>query len=405
MTAMPRFIDPAGAQTQAPSGRIPLLAFVADAASEQAMQLFLADLKMPRDAVRRGGVAKAMQFLAANRSPAVLIVDISGIELPVSEVNRLAEACEPNVTVIAIGERNDVALYRDLMRAGVTDYIVKPLTRELIRNSYKNATGNVEREQISKKLGKPIVFIGTRGGVGTTTLAVNTAWHLAEKMGRRVALVDLDLQNGDCPLMLNVKPSSGLREALENPLRIDGVFLDRALSRYGERLFVLGSEEPLVDELRFKPNAIEHLLTALREQFHYIIIDLPRTPTDLAHRALDLAAARVVVSDLTMRSLRDTVRIQNGFNRQDGSQPSLLVINRLGERGRAEIRLKEFIGAVGGDVSLTVPFRPRECAAAANSGRPVASKSSALAGAAAQLAAELTGQQPKKRKGWFSWTR
>src|SRR5262249_39920696 len=157
---------------------------------------------------------------------------------------------------------------------------------------------------INQKLGKLVTFIGARGGVGTTTMAVNLAWFLASRQKRRVALVDLDLQSGDCALMLNVKPTEGMREALENPLRVDSIFLERSMIPHGERLFVLASEEPFREQLRVEPEAIEHLLTVVRSQFHYVIVDVKDMTQAYCQRAVDLAEIRVLVADQTLRSVR-----------------------------------------------------------------------------------------------------
>src|SRR5207247_5242198 len=122
-------------------------------------------------------------------------------------------------------------LYRDLIDAGVSNYIVKPLTRELLTRALAPKTNSTEISRSALKLGKLVSFIGARGGVGTTTLAANLAWHLANRHSRRVALVDLDLQNGDCSMIFNVDNVPGLRDALANPLRLDHLLLDRIMSK------------------------------------------------------------------------------------------------------------------------------------------------------------------------------
>jgi DNA-binding response OmpR family regulator len=124
-----------------PVGRAPLLAFVSDAATEKVLRECLTQLSLANGMILRGGIAKAIETLGAERSPDILIVDISGIDLPISQVDVLAEVCEPGVTVIAIGNRNEIGLYRDLLQAGVTDYIVKPLTSQLIARALNHGTG------------------------------------------------------------------------------------------------------------------------------------------------------------------------------------------------------------------------------------------------------------------------
>jgi pilus assembly protein CpaE len=191
------------------------MAFV-DAETERLLQE--SSVLLGRNQIVRGGIAKAIEYLSEQRSPHLLIVDISGIDLPLSQIQMLAEVCEPGTTVIAIGDHNDVALYRDLQDAGVSNYIVKPLTRELLTKALTPKTnGSGDMGKASLKLGKMVSFIGARGGVGTTTLAANLAWHLANRQSRRVALVDLDLQHGDCALLFNVATTPGLRDALANP--------------------------------------------------------------------------------------------------------------------------------------------------------------------------------------------
>src|SRR6516225_526463 len=197
------------------AGRLPVMAFV-DAETERLLQE--SSVLLGRNQIVSGGVAKAIEYLSEQRSPHLLIVDISGIDLPLSKIQILADVCEPGTTVIAIGDHNDVGLYRDLQEAGVANYIVKPLTRELLTKALTPKTnGSGDMGKASLKLGKMVSFIGARGGVGTTTLAANLAWHLANRQSRRVALVDLDLQHGDCALLFNVATTPGLRDALANP--------------------------------------------------------------------------------------------------------------------------------------------------------------------------------------------
>ena len=237
-------------------------------------------------------------------------MDISGADMPASRVHDLAQVCEPGVTVIAIGDRNDIGLYRDLVQAGVTEYIVKPATPQLLAKALFPQTGVAEGNPISRKLGKMVAFVGARGGVGTTTLAINLARYLANRQKRRILLLDLDLQNGDCALALNLRPTPGLREALANPMRIDNVFLERAMAAHSERLFVLSAEESLRSDVEFPAEAVEALVGELRTQFHYIIVDVPRLPGAGYRRSLDMADIRVIVADQTLRSVRDTVRLQ-----------------------------------------------------------------------------------------------
>jgi pilus assembly protein CpaE len=395
MTAQAK-VAPASAQPAGQRGQV--LAFLADAKSEQIVKEWISDALIPFSSVRRGGIGAAIDHLSTERSPNMLVVDISGIDLPTSHINRLAEVCEPGVNVVAVGDRNDVGLYRDLLQSGVTDYLVKPLTRELIQKALSDVTEGVRASRISQKVGKLVTFIGARGGVGTTTLAANLAWYLANKRGRRVGLVDLDLQNGDCGLMLNVKPSPGLREALVSPNRIDNLFVDRAMTRSGERLFVLNSEEPLDEELRFEPDAADKLLALLQAQFHYVVADMPRAVGGVHLRLLELAQVRVIVADLSLGAIRDTIRLQKLLASEDPRQRTMVVVNRKGEYGRKELPIEEFAKAAGITPSIVIPFDAKAAAAAANYGTLVAEDGNRIAEGIVAIANGVSGQRPQARK-------
>jgi pilus assembly protein CpaE len=333
-----------------------------------------------------------------------LIVDISGIDLPLSQIHTLADVCEPGTNVVVIGDHNDVGLYRDLVDAGVSNYIVKPLTRELLTRALTPRVNSGEVARSGLKLGKMISFIGARGGVGTTTLASNLAWHLANRQSRRVALVDLDLQSGDSGLLFNINMAPGLRDALANPLRLDHLLLDRIMAQVGERLFVLGSEEPLHENMQITATAIDTLFSVLRSQFHYLIVDVPRIPAPAFRRALEIADRRVIVVDQTMRAMRDAVRLAKMFG--DGDIPgaehsaehrNIFIVNRVGEHHA--LSLKDVHTVLQVQATSMVPFLPTLVTPAAHHGRMAADKRGKFAAAVATLALELSGR--KRRQKWW----
>jgi pilus assembly protein CpaE len=383
-----------------PAGRVPLLAFVSDAATEKVLHECLTHLSLANDMIVRGGIAKAIENLASARSPNILIVDISGIDLPISQVDALADVCEPGVTVIAIGDRNEIGLYRDLLQSGVTDYIVKPLTSQLIARALNKRVGTREAGAIQKKLGTMTALIGARGGVGTTTITVNLAWHLANRQSRRVALVDLDLQNGDCALTLNINPTPGLREALVNPTRIDATLLERIMTPVGSRLFVLSSEESLRDNLEITAEGVDTLVGALRRQFHYVIVDVPRIPATPYRRALDIADFRIIVGDQTLRSVRDIVRLRGMVGEGESQQRNGFVVNRYGEGGRHAVTLREMHHVLELQPKAVIPFLPTVFATATNGTRVPASRRGKFTDAIAALALELSGRPPDRRRWW-----
>ena len=391
--------QPIEAAPKLAAGRLPLMAFV-DAETERVLQE--ASVMLGRCVIMRAGIAKAIEYLSEQRSPHLLLVDISGIELPLSQIQILADVCEPGTNVVAIGDHNDVGLYRDLVDAGVSNYIVKPLTRELLVKALTPKTNPGEIGRAALKLGKMVAFTGARGGVGATTLACNLAWHLANRQGRRVALVDLDLQHGDATLLFNINTTPGFRDALANPLRLDNLLLDRIMTQHGERLFVLGSEEPLHDNVQFTASAIDALFSVLRSQFHYIIVDVPRIAAPAYRRALEIADRRIIVVDQTMRAMRDSVRQAKLF--ADDAAPdvehrNIFVVNRVGEAGRHALSLQDVQKVLQVQPTTLIPFLPSLVAPAAHHGHTASSNRGKFADAVATLAAELSGR--KQRQRWW----
>jgi pilus assembly protein CpaE len=399
--------DPSSATElgQGSPGREHFTAFLVDEGSERVVRQCLHDLVVPFTSVHRGGISKAIEHLSTNRSPQVLLVDLTGTELPATEIHRLSEVCEPHTMVVAIGERNDVGLYRDLVQAGVIDYLVKPMTRTLLHNVLQPMfQGPAEpTSTLQQKVGKVVAVLGARGGVGATTIATNLAWYLSHRRSSRVALVDLDLVLGDAALLLDIKPAGGVREVLENPQRIDHLFLDRVMTRYGDRLFLLAAEERVEQRVNIAPKALDTLLPLLRQQFHYVILDLPRTEVELRQAAMEQAHMRMLVTDQTIRSIRDTHRFRPLLDAPKSGQRNLLVVNRVGEQPSGAIELQAISQAAGLSIDGRIPYHPRSVLAAANAGKVAALESSPFASAIEALAGEITGSSV--HKPWWRFGR
>jgi len=372
-----------------------VVAFVTDHSSEMTVADVFGELNIPFTLVRRGAVKDAIEYLGENSSPKVLIVDVTGSEMPLSQVNDLAESCEPGVKVIVIGDKNDIGLFRDLMQLGVSDYLAKPLTRELLKRSLSAAQDGTENQTNRQRSGKLIALTGARGGVGTTTMTSNLGWLLANKVGRRVAMVDLDLQFGSLALSLDQKPTKGLREALENHHRVDPVFVERSVVPIDQRLTLLSSEEPLGDNINFDQQAVDTLFGILERQFHYVLVDLPRIPGQVHQHVLQNAEIRVLVADPTMSSVRDTIRLLTLLGGEELGKQTIVILNRRSQSADGEITLEEFEKAIGRRVDHVVPFA-RGMNAANNSGEVIATQRSSVTDALTRVAYEFSGKSHDK---------
>jgi pilus assembly protein CpaE len=379
--------------SDADSQREEFLAFCADSETYAVVDQVVGEMMLQHASIREGGVKEAVKYLSEHRSPSLLLIDLSNSELPQSDINGLADVCEPGVTVVALGDRNDCAMFRDLLAHGVADYLVKPITPALLQKSLASAAEHTGALKSNSRLGKLVAISGTRGGVGATMVATSIAWLIAHERRRKVALVDLDLQFGTVALSLDLEPSHGLREALENPNRIDGLFMDRVLVQHSERLYVLSAEESPDESLLLDFNALELLITELRNKFHYVLVDVPRSPNPCSQQILQNATDLVLVSDLSLAGMRDTMRMAGLLPTTNAACNALLVVNRSGEHKQGEMPRAEFEKGVGRKLDLVLPFDARTVAAATNFGQAVAATKGPVASGLRQITERLCGPQ------------
>jgi pilus assembly protein CpaE len=366
-------------------------AFIQDDATRKVMDQVVGELAIPNASVHKGGIREATQLLGEQRSPRLLVVDLSGTDLPLSAINELAEVCEPGVTVIAIGDRNDVGLFRDLINNGVSDYLVKPIAPALIQKSLLNVVESATQGKQTDRRGRLVAVSGARGGVGATMLATGISWSIANRRRRRVALVDLDLQFGTVALALDLEPSPGLREALEHPGRIDALFIDRAMVRQSDTLYVLSGEESLGDPVTADTSSLDILLKELRNKFHYVVVDLPRQVSLTTQYIAQSASNLVLVTDLSLAGMRDTLRQLSLLPVANAACQITVVANRVGEYREGEIARKEFEAAIGRPIDFVIPFDARAVAAATNVGRPVVEGRGKVAEAIQQVTDRIAG--------------
>lgn len=378
-----------------------IVAYVADSDTEAALEGLAAQQQAGPIHTARGTVRDAIRFIdKLSRSPRLLIVDISQAELPLSEIDALAEACEPSVSVVVLGERQDVGLFRELMRLGVADYLVKPILPDLIAPYLAGAHPRLSSH--SNRTGKVVAIAGARGGVGVSTIATGIAWNLANRDNRRCVLIDLNPYGGGIGVQLGIE-GGGLVDALENANNLDALFLERALTQHGPRLSVLTAEQPMDTDMPMADKAVEALIQTLERQFHYVIIDLPRLPGSLYAYILRRAGVRVLVADRTVPGVRDLTRMLGLMD--DTAGRSILVLNdsRPQSEGLAERTMIE--DTIGRPFDVRLAYDKAMSRVVDNLGEPLASVGGVFADGVRELTNVLSGQHGKRRKGWLQLVR
>ncbi len=356
--------------------RDPFAAYVCDEASAEALRPIAGDMGWSIDKVYKGGLRNAVQSLSVSASPQILFVDLAESGDPLNDINALAEVCEPGTVVIAAGQVNDVRLYRDLIASGIQDYLLKPLQPDALRESLGHAHAMLNAPKpIEASLDRPhsaIAVIGTRGGVGASTIATSLAWLVSDKEKRTTALLDLDVHFGTGALTLDLEPGRGLTDAIENPSRIDGLFIERAMVKASEKLAVLSAEAPINTPLMTDGTAFLQLQEEMRAAFEATVVDLPRSMLILYPHLIRDTQSMVVVTELTLAAARDTIRLLSWLKANAPQTQVTVVANRVHAAGQLEISRKDFEGSIERKIDFLIPFDQKLAAQAAKLGKPLA---------------------------------
>ena len=355
--------------------RDPFSAFICDDAALDVLRPVVIEMGWQPEKCNKGGLRNAVQSLSIAASPNILMVDLSESGDPLSDINALAEVCEPGTVVIAVGQVNDVRLYRDLVASGIHDYLLKPLSPSQVRDALVNAQAvfaspKAHDPSVAKKHISTAV-IGTRGGVGASTLATSLAWLFSADEKCPTALLDLDVHFGTGALALDLEPGRGLTDAIENPGRIDGLFIERAMIRANDHLAILSAEAPMNSPLMTDGAAFVQLEEEFRQAFEMTVIDLPRNmlinfPTLLA----DVNVAMLVV-EMTLASARDAIRILSWLKTNAAHVQPMVVANKV-QAGVSEISKADFEASIERKINFTIPFDARAATNAAKLGQTFA---------------------------------
>jgi pilus assembly protein CpaE len=367
---------PFNASRGAASLRDSFSAYVCDDATADLLRPIAVEHGWAPEKVNKGGLRNAVQSLSVSASPNILFVDLSESGDPLNDINALAEVCEPGTVVIAAGQVNDVRLYRDLVASGIQDYLLKPFTADQVRDAFAHAQMTISGPRVNEpSVERPHVMaavIGVRGGVGASTIASSLAWLMGDKAGRSTALLDLDIHFGTGALSLDLEPGRGLTDAIENPSRIDGLFIERAMVRANDKLSVLSAEAPINQPLLTDGSAFFQLQEEMRAAFETTIIDLPRPMLVQHPHLVHDAHVAIVVVEFTLAATRDAIRILSWLKANAPQSRVVLVANKAAPSSQQEISRAEFEKSVERKVDIVIPLDGKAAAQSAKLGQPLA---------------------------------
>ncbi len=318
--------------------------------------------------VHMGGLAKAVDHFQTAATPNLVIIESldSGAEL-FAQLAELSEVCDPSTKVILIGRANDIGLFRELMRQGISDYIVRPRSPLQIIKSI----ASLYIDPSAPPIGRTIAFVGARGGSGSSTLAHNVAWCAAEEMQSDTVILDLDLPFGTASLDFEQDPTSGLIEALGSPERLDDVLLDRLLQKHTDRLSLFTAPNLLDRDYDIDDQAFETVIDVVRGSAPTIIVDVPHIWTGWSKRLLQTADAIVITATADLAAFRNTknlVDIISGARPNDA--PPILVVNQYDAKV-SSVQPQQFAEHVGLKPSVVFGWEPQLFHTAATNASPI----------------------------------
>jgi pilus assembly protein CpaE len=352
--------------------RVSVQAFCETADLAGSMQAAIGDRRMAKAHVKvqMGGMVGALEAYKNAATPNVLLIEHlgSGIDL-IAGLDNLASVCDAGTKVIVIGRVNDIVLYRELVRRGVSEYLVSPLAPlDLVA-----AISSLFHSPDAEPLGRVLAVIGAKGGVGASTVAHNVAFAIAKDLRLNAVVADMDLPFGTAGLDFNQDPPMGIADAVFSPERVDGAFIDRLLSKCTDHLSLLASPATLDREYDFGPEAFDPILDGLRGSVPYIVLDLPHMWTAWSKRALLAADDVLFVAAPDLANLRN-IKNMYDFTRSSrpNDKPPVYLLNMTGMPKRPEVRAADFAKALGAEPSANIPFEPQLFGTAANNGQMIA---------------------------------
>ena len=387
----------------APAPRVSVQAFCETTETAAAVRSAGEDRRLGKAhlSIQMGGVAAAIDTYHTVPTPNVIILETEGGSDILAGLDQLATVCDAGTRVVVIGSINDAAPYRELVRRGVSDYVIGPVDTLDVVRSICGLFSALE----AKAIGRIIAIVGAKGGVGASTVAHNVAWAIARDVGLDSVVADLDLAFGTAGLDYNQDPTQGIAYAVFSPDRLDTAYMDRLLSKCTEHLSLLAAPATLEQVYDFGANAFDSIFDTLRMTTSCIVLDVPHQWSGWTKRALVGADDILIVAEPDLANLRNTKNMLNMLKAsRPNDRPPLYCLNQVGMPRRPEINARGFVKTIESPPIAAIPFDSRLFGMAANNGQMIAeiSANHRTAKMFLQIAQRLTGRgETKKPRGSF----
>lgn len=317
--------------------------------------------------VHMGGIPTAIEFYQSAPTPNLILLESrSEPQQLLEQLGHLSEHCDPSSKVVVIGHYNDVGLYRELIRSGISEYVIAPVSMTDI----VSVVSSIFVDPDSEPIGRSIAFIGAKGGVGSSTIAHNVAWAMSSLFKSEVVIADLDLAFGTANINFDQDPAQGIAEAVFSPERVDEVYLDRLLAQCAEHLSLLAAPSTLERVYDFESEAFAQIIETAQRSAPLLVLDVPHVWSGWTKSTLIKADEIVITATPELANLRNTKNMVDMLKRlRPNDPPPKLIINQAGVPKRPEIAASDFAEPLGITPMAVINFEPLLFGNAANNGR------------------------------------
>jgi pilus assembly protein CpaE len=359
---------------------IAAMVFAADVSAQARISADLFNLTLGKANVREGTIGTALAFGDWPRDLDLLLVDFEGSVDPVADATALKTAVPGQCILVGVGRINDVALYRDLIAIGFSDYLALPFAEGMLGRAVERALEQREKGAASLQgavAGKDLPprtlsVIGARGGVGATTTAITIAAMLGMRLKEEVLLIDFDLHYGSLMLSLDLEAIDALREALDQPDRIDALFIQQVAQKKAEYLYAIGAEEAPSGGFQAKPHAANDFLRQVHRKFRWVVADVPRGDPVIQRQVIEASTDILLIVDLSLPGVRDAMRVQQIVHDLAPSARFLLATSGAHDARRSAVTIADVERTLKRKVDCRIPSDLPAALAAVNFGKPLA---------------------------------
>jgi pilus assembly protein CpaE len=355
------------------------MAFVDDAVAQSRISADLFGMTLGKANVRDGSIDTALAISDWPRDLDLLIVDLADAADPVADAAALKTTVPGGCVVIGVGRINDVALYRDLIAVGFNDYLALPLSEGALSGVAERAIEQRERGGGSMAAGaalkdaKPrtLAVIGARGGVGATTVAITVASMLGVRLKEEVLLIDFDLHFGSLMLALDLEAIDALREALDQPDRIDALFIQQVAQKKTDHHYAIGAEEPPTGGFQARPHAANDFLRSVHRRFRWVVADVPRGDPVIQRQVIEASTDILLITDLSLPGVRDAMRLQQLVHDVAPAARLHLATSGVIDARRSAVKAADVERTLKRKIDCQIPADVPAALAAVNVGKPL----------------------------------